>query len=79
MQPESKLTATIRKQLPDFVNACAGDEDVVLLHQNAFAVDYQQDEYSLLGKAIKYAGLGGKEVRMIGKHRSTLCEEEQIQ
>ena len=79
MQRESKLIATIKEQLPDFVNACAGDEDVVLLHQDACAADYQEDEYALLGMAIKYAGLRGKEVRVIGKNRSTLREEEKIQ
>jgi hypothetical protein len=38
----------------------------------------QEDEYTLLGMAIKYAGLRGKEVRVIGKNRSTLAEEEKI-
>ena len=41
--------------------------------------DYQEDEYKLLGMAIKYAGLRGKEVRLIGKNRSTLGEEDKIQ
>ena len=36
----------------------------MLLHQDAFAADYQDD-----------AGLRGKEVRVIGKNGSTLCEE----
>ncbi len=45
----------------------------------AFAVDYQEDEYKLLGMAIKYAGLRGKEVRVIGKNRSTVGEEDKIQ
>jgi hypothetical protein len=48
----------------------------VLLHQDAFAADYQEDQYTLLGMAIKYAGLRGKEVRVIGKNRSTLDEED---
>ena len=39
------------------------DTELVLLHQDAFAADYQEDEYTLLGLAIKYAGLRGKEVR----------------
>ena len=65
MQRESKLIATIRETLPD-------NEDVVLIHQDAFAADYQEDEYSLLGQAIKYAGLQGKEIRVIGKNRRTL-------
>ena len=76
MQRESKLITTVREKLPDFVNACAGNEDVVLIHQDAFAADYQEDEYALLGKAIKYAGLQGKEIRVIGKNRSTLGEDK---
>ena len=47
--------------------------------KTAFAADYQEDEYTLLGMAIKYAGLRGKEVRVIGKNRSTLGEEDKIQ
>jgi hypothetical protein len=60
MQRESTLIATIRKNLPDFAKACADDTELVLLHQDAFAADYQDDEYLLLGMAIKYAGLRGK-------------------
>jgi hypothetical protein len=79
MQRESSLIATIRKNLPDFAKACADDTELVLLHQDAFAADYQEDEYLLLGMAIKYAGLRGKEVRVIGKNRSTLGEADIIQ
>ena len=50
-----------------------------MLHQEVFAADYQEDEYILLGMAIKPAGLRGKEVRVIGKNRSGLGEEEKIQ
>jgi hypothetical protein len=45
MQRESSLIATIRKQLPDFARMCADDTELVLLHQDAFAADYQDDEY----------------------------------
>jgi hypothetical protein len=79
MQRESSLISTIRKQLPDFVKMCASDVEIVMLHQDAFAADYQEDEYTLLGMAIKYAGLRGKEVRVIGKNRSTLGVEDKIQ
>ena len=79
MRRESSLIATIRKNLPDFAKACADDTELVLLHQDAFAGDYQEDEYLLLGMAIKYAGLRGKEVRVIGKNRSTLSEDGTIQ
>ena len=79
MQRESNLIATIRKKLPDFARMCADDAELVMLHQDAFAADYQEDEYMLLGMAIKYAGLRGKEVRVIGTNRSTLAEEGRIQ
>jgi hypothetical protein len=79
MQRESNLIATIRTKLPEFAKACAGDTEMVVLHQDAFAADYQEDEYALLGMAIKYAGLRGKEVRVIGKNRSSLGEEERVQ
>src|SRR6266700_2244895 len=72
MQRESNLVAIIRKKLPEFAKACADDTELVLIHQDALAADYQEDEYALLGMAIKYAGLRGKEVRVIGKNRSTL-------
>jgi len=64
---------------PEVVKTCADDTELVLLHQDAFAADYQEDEYMLLGKATKYAGLRDKEVRVIGKNRSRLGEEEKIQ
>jgi hypothetical protein len=78
MQLESSLIATIRMKLPDFAKACADDTELVLLHQDSFAADYQEDEYKLLGMAIKYVGLRGKEVRVIGKNRSTLGEENPV-
>jgi hypothetical protein len=68
MRRESSLIATIRRKLPDFAKACA-----------AFAADYQDDEYTLLGMAIKYAGLRGKEVRVIGRNRSSFAQEERVQ
>jgi hypothetical protein len=79
MQRESSLIATIRKQLPDFARMCASDVETVILHQDAFAADYQEDEYMLLGMAIKYAGLRGKEVRVIGRNRSSFAEDDRIQ
>jgi hypothetical protein len=75
MQRESSLIATIRKNLPDFAKSCLDNAELLLLLQDAFAADYQEDEYALLGMAIKYAGLRGKEVRVIGKNRSTLSED----
>ena len=79
MQRGSSLIAIIRTKLPDFATACADDTELVLLRQDAFAPDYHEDEYTLLGTAIKYAGLRGKEVRVIGQNGSTLGEVERIQ
>jgi len=39
--------------------------DAVVLHQDTFAADHQQSEIALLGWAIKFAGMCGKEVRVI--------------
>ncbi len=75
IQRESSLIATIRRKLPEFAKACADNMELVLLHQDAFAADYQEDEYTLLGMAIKHARLRGKEVRVIGKNRIPLAKE----
>jgi hypothetical protein len=53
MQRESSLIAAIRRRLPEFAKACADDTELVLLHQDASAADYQEEEYTLLGMAIK--------------------------
>jgi hypothetical protein len=72
MEKEAALSAEVERLLPDFVNSCRDKADVVIIHQDAVAADYQDHEYALLGKAIKFAGLHGKEVRVIGKNRETL-------
>jgi hypothetical protein len=71
-QRKASLLIEIRRLLPDFVTACGNSEDVLIIHQDSFAADYQQDEYTLLGMAIKFAGLHGKEIRIIGTNRETL-------
>jgi hypothetical protein len=72
MEKEAALAAEVERLLPGFVDSCRDKADVVIIHQDAFAADYQDHEYALLGKAIKFAGLHGKEVRIIGKNRETL-------
>ena len=69
---EADLITMIDKTLPDFAAACrAQDIPVVLLHQDAFAADYQE-ECRLLGMAIKFAGTCGKEINIHGKNRETV-------
>jgi len=79
VQRQSELVSRIQSSLPEFVKACAADADMVVLHQDAFAATYQEDEYSILGMAIKYAGLCGKEVRVISTTRQTVEEERKLQ
>jgi hypothetical protein len=67
------------KNFQSLRKACAADTAMVIVHQDGFAANYQEDEYMLLGMAIKYAGLRGKEVRVIGKNRSSLSEQDKIQ
>jgi hypothetical protein len=71
-EKETALVAEIERLLPDFARSCRGSEDVVIIHQDSFAADYQDEEYILFGKAMKFAGIYGKEVRVIGKNRETL-------
>ena len=68
------LTTAIEQLLPDFAKPCRETPGVVVLHQDAFAADYQDDEYKLLGMAIKFAGLYGKEIRIVGKNRETVTQ-----
>ena len=60
-----------KRSLPDFARACRAHESpVVIMHQDALAADYQEEEYRLVGLAIKFAGVCGKEVRIIGNEQA---------
>jgi hypothetical protein len=69
---KQELKAEVEAKVPEFARACQRDVDMVLMHQDAFAAGYQDHEFMLLGKAVKYAGLCGKEVRVIGRNSETL-------
>jgi hypothetical protein len=66
-----KLKQFVEERVPSFASACKSDVDVLLLDQDAFAADYQEDEFILLGKATKYAGLFGKELNIIAGNKNT--------
>jgi len=70
---ETALTLEIESLLPDFARSCRDSAGLVIIHQDSFAADYQDYEYALFGKAIKFAGIYGKEIRIIGKNRETLA------
>jgi hypothetical protein len=67
---EKVLRMAIERMLPEFAKSCIETGDPLLIHQDAFAANY--DEYELLGMAVKFAGLCGKELHIIGKNRETL-------
>jgi hypothetical protein len=74
---EANLIAAIEKMLPEFAKACrAPDTPVVIMHQDAFAADYQEEDYRLIGMAIKFAGICGKEVQIVGTNRRTVDQTE---
>jgi len=68
--PQSTLALRQETQsrLPDFASAFESGTEVILIHQGAFAADLHEEEYALLGRAVKYAGFFGKEVRVIARH-----------
>jgi hypothetical protein len=72
MEKEAASMAEIERLLPDFARSCRDNADVVIIHQDSFAADYQDEEYVLFGKAMKFAGIYGKEIHVIGKNRETL-------
>lgn len=72
VEKETALIAEIERALPDFARSCRNSADVVIIHQDSFAADYQDEEYTLFGKAMKFAGIYGKEIRVIGKNREML-------
>jgi hypothetical protein len=70
MERTRRLIEEIQGALPEFAHACeAKGADFVLMHQDGFAPNLGNDEIFLLGKAIKYAGLMGREVRIIPSQR----------
>ena len=72
VEKENALIAELENVLPDFVCSCRGSDEVIVIHQDSFAADYQDEEYTLFGKAMKFAGIYGKEIRVIGRNRETL-------
>jgi hypothetical protein len=51
---KQKMIETVEKELPDFVKMVKTTKDeMIIFHQDAFAADYQEKEFTLLGMAIK--------------------------
>lgn len=58
--------------IKEIIKNAKKDKACIVLHQDSFAADYQDNEYNLLGNFIKYIGEHGIEIRIIGKNRETL-------
>ena len=57
MTPRAReFKEAFERDLPEYARMCVGEEPVIIFHQDAFAADYQPNEFTLLGMAIKYAG-----------------------
>ena len=73
-QRESHLIAIVEQELPDFARMCRDSSaELVLMHQDAFAASLDEDEYKLLGMAIKFAGMHDKHVQIIPKNRTAVA------
>ena len=69
-----EIVATVEKHLPDFSRAVREAEKNgvrLIMHQDAFAAGYDEDELVLLGMFIKYAGLRGVSLSVHGRNGET--------
>lgn len=63
---KEEMIKIVEKELPDFVKMIKTSKDeMIIFGQDAFAADYQEQEFSLLGMAIKYAGLFDRKITII--------------
>jgi hypothetical protein len=76
------LKATVEKYFPEFATRVKQasvepkkDRTVMGLHQDAFAAGYDDDEYTLCGMCIKYAGLHDVHIMVAGKNHETFPYE----
>ena len=73
----ASLLATVEHYIPDFAKGIKEvttentEASLMILHQDSFAANYDLDEYTLLGMAVKYAGCKRVELHIIGKNHQT--------
>jgi hypothetical protein len=72
---QDELIAQVESKLPEFAKGVK-TRQLGILHQDSFAADLDDDEYKLLGMAIKYAGIYGSPLQIIGTNRETLEVQE---
>jgi len=74
---DDSIISYVEKVVPDFAGAIkkckeVQEEPKLLMHQDAFAADYQMEEIVLLGFAVKYAGIHGVQLIFHGTNGETL-------
>jgi hypothetical protein len=76
-----KIVNLIESELTDYkemIQAAKKEKETkILLHQDAFASDYSDKELMLLGSAIKYAGLHGIAVEIMGVNGETIIKDNE--
>ncbi len=78
-----EITLTVEKYLPEFAKKMKqiskskkGKRTGTAFHQDTFAFNFSTDELVLLGMAIKYAGMYGVTVIVIGQNDETLNQKK---
>jgi hypothetical protein len=80
-EKEAALREEVESALPAFAKTVAkateegrskGCSGHVMMHQDSFAADYQEHEFILLGKAVKYCGVFGVTIEFVGTNGSTI-------
>ena len=67
-----EIRDTVEHYIPEFANAVkfsAENKTLLIMHQDAFAAGFHEDEYILLAMAVKYAGMYDVRLQFIGKAR----------
>jgi hypothetical protein len=62
---DDAFTEMVRVQMPNIAAVCDGPAEEAVFHQKDFGSGYHKDDITLIGTAVKYAGLCGKTVRFI--------------
>ena len=78
---ERILRATVEFYSPEvirLIEKATKNKAIIALHQDAFAVGLDKDEYTLLGMVIKYIGLHGVQILFVGQNEENVEKTTQV-
>jgi len=75
---QASLIAVVEEMFRPCEACRAQDTPVVIMHQDAFAADYQEEEYRRMGMAVKFGGTCGKEIHIIRPTRRTSTKAQSL-